>query len=64
MPEARDQPINVTAEDGEIILEAAGFIVSLTPEAAEETSERIYQCAALARGQRRVGEKHPNETLG
>jgi hypothetical protein len=51
----------VLAEGGEVIIEAGGFILSLTPEAAEETSERLYECTALARGQRRLGQMAPQE---
>ena len=55
----RTEPFGVSAEGGEVIMEAGGFILSLTPEAAEETSDRLYECAAKARGQRLMGQEGP-----
>jgi hypothetical protein len=54
-----DQPIEIVAEGGEVIIDGHGIALSLTPEAAEETSNRLYDCTAKARGQRRYGDKGP-----
>lgn len=51
-----DQPSRVKAEDGAVCMDGPGELdVSLTPEAAEETSERLTSEAVKARGQRRLG---------
>jgi hypothetical protein len=50
-----EEPSKVTAEDGSV--EVAGpdnVDVAMTPEAAEETSERLTSEAVRARGQRRL----------
>jgi hypothetical protein len=48
-----DQPFEVAAEEGEVIIESkVGVSLSMTPEAAEETSNRLYDRTAEARGQR------------
>jgi len=54
MPERKpsDKPMKVDAEEGEVIIDGPHHVVSLTPEAAEESSNRLYQCTAKARGQR------------
>jgi hypothetical protein len=46
----------VAAEDGAVSLDGPdGVDVSMTPEAAEETSDRLIGEAVKARGQRRLG---------
>ena len=45
-------PSEVTAEDGQVIVDGPdGVAVSMTPEAAAETSHRLLLGAAKARGQ-------------
>jgi hypothetical protein len=47
-----DQAIEVIAEEREVIIEGPPHMVtSMTPEAAEESSNRLYECCAKARGQ-------------
>jgi hypothetical protein len=47
-----DLPIEVAAEDGQVILDGLdGLAISLTPQAAAETSDRLHQVAAEARTQ-------------
>lgn len=47
-----ETPSEVTAEDGEVIVDGPdGVAVSMTPEAAAETSHRLLHAAAQARGQ-------------
>lgn len=51
-----DQPSDVTAEEGVVEVEGPDHVdVTMTPEAAEETSERLTMEAVRARGQRRLG---------
>jgi hypothetical protein len=48
-----DEPSEVDAEDGHVIVDGPdGVAVLLTPEAAEETSERLLWGAAKAQGQK------------
>lgn len=48
-----ETPGEVDAEQGEVIVDGPdGVAYSLTPEAAEEVSERLKRAAAKARGQR------------
>lgn len=48
-----DEPTNVDAEDGTVVLDGPdGVAVLMTPEAAEETSERLLWGAAKAQGQK------------
>jgi hypothetical protein len=52
MTKPHDLPIEVAAENGEVILDGLdGLAISLTPQAAAETSDRLHQLAAEARGQ-------------
>jgi hypothetical protein len=56
--ENRDQLYNeatkVSAKDGEVILDGPdGVDVKLTPEAANETSDRLLEGASEAAGQRK-----------
>ena len=48
-----DEPSEVAAEGGEVVVDGPdGVAVSLTPEAAVETSDRLLDRAAQAAGQR------------
>ena len=50
-----DKPSNVSAVDGAVALEGPDAVdVAMTPEAAEETSDRLADEAIKARGQRRL----------
>ena len=52
-----DTPSEVDAEEGEVLVDGPdGIAVSLTPEAASETSHRLLHGAAKARGQQLVQE--------
>lgn len=47
-----DEPSEVTAEDGAVAVKGPGTVnVKLTPEAAEETSNRMLEGSMKARGQ-------------
>jgi hypothetical protein len=51
-----DSPSGVTATDGVVCVKGPDAVdVKLTPEAAEETSDRLVDGAVIARGQRRLG---------
>jgi hypothetical protein len=53
-----DQPSEVSAEQGEVMVDGPnGVAVSLTPDAAEETSRRLMFGAGEARGQREQATK-------
>ena len=48
-----DTPSDVEAEKGEVMIDGPdGVSVSLTPEAAAETSDRLLKGASQAQGQR------------
>jgi hypothetical protein len=48
-----DTPSEVSAEEGEVIVEGPdGVAVSLTPDAALETSHRLLESGLAAEGQR------------
>ena len=50
--EIHDQPSNVTAAEGVVSVEGPdGVDVRLTPEAADETSDRLLHGALQAKGQ-------------
>ena len=52
--EIREEPIEVLADDGNVALTGPdGTVVVLSPEAAEETSDRLWKWAMYARHQRR-----------
>jgi hypothetical protein len=60
MPDAivYDEASSVDAEDGAVILSGPGEVtVSLTPDAAEETADRLNENAMKARGQRYFKER-------
>jgi hypothetical protein len=47
-----DEPSKVNAEEGEVLVDGPdGVAVSLTPDAAVETSDRLLEGAMTARGQ-------------
>ena len=46
------EPSKVTAEEGDVLVEGPdGVDIGLTPEAAEETSNRLLEGSMKARGQ-------------
>lgn len=48
-----EEPSQVTAQDGAVKLDGPDAVdVTMTPEAAEETAERMVDQAVMARGQR------------
>ena len=50
-----DQASEVSASEGVVIVDGPDAVaVSLTPEAAETTGERLMDGAVVARGQRRL----------
>jgi hypothetical protein len=52
---AYDEPSRVSAADGVVEVDGPDAVdVAMTPEAAEETSERLSNEAVRARGQRRL----------
>ena len=53
MAEVHNEASDVTAEEGVVLVEGpGGIVVSLTPEAAADTSDRLLAGAAQAAGQR------------
>ena len=49
------QPSSVTARDGKVLVDGPDAVdVALTPEAAEETSNRLLEGSMKARGQRHL----------
>jgi len=56
-----DQPSEVAAEEGQVVVDGPdGVAVSLTPEAAAETSDRLLDRAAEAAGQRFMKKSEPS----
>lgn len=52
-----DEPSQVKAEDGRVLVDGPDAVdVALTPEAAEETSNRLLDAAIDATGQTRLGQ--------
>ena len=50
-----EQPSAVAAENGDVLVKGPDAVdVGLTPEAAEETSNRLLEGSMKARGQRRL----------
>ncbi len=50
-----EDPSDVTAVDGAVALDGPDDVdIAMTPEAAEETSDRLEKEAVRARGQRRL----------
>ena len=63
-PKPHDRPSRVVAEDGEVLIDGPnGIALSLTPEAAEETSQRLLDGAARAIGQK-VAEQRRTRARG
>jgi hypothetical protein len=61
---AYDSPSEVVAEKGEVLVDGPnGVAVSLTPEAALETSDRLLQGGVMARGQQ-IAEEQRRKPLG
>lgn len=53
--ELYDEPTDVTAKDGEVVLKGPdGVDVRMTPDAADETAGRLMEGAAKAAGQERL----------
>ena len=53
-----DEPSEVEAEDGKVIVDGPDAVaVTLTPDAASETSDRLLLGAAKAQGQRIAAER-------
>lgn len=62
--DALDDPSEVAAEEGEVIVEGPdGVAVSLTPNAAEETARRLMRAADEARHQLNPVEPRPEPPL-
>jgi hypothetical protein len=60
-----DTPSEVSAEEGEVIVDGPdGVAVSLTPDAAIETSERLRHGGKAARDQQATGEKRRKDAPG
>lgn len=58
MADVYDQATNVAAEDGAVVLDGPdGVAVSMTPHAAEETSDRLLKGALEAHGQSVIKKK-------
>ena len=58
--EIYDEPSIVTAEDGAVAVTGPGKVkVRLTPDAAEETSNRILEGSMKARGQVYFSRRRP-----
>lgn len=50
-----EQPSSVTAQDGDVLVTGPDHVdVGLSPEAAEETSDRLLEGSMKARGQRHL----------
>ena len=50
-----NEPSSIKADDGEVTVKGPDEVdVKLTPEAAEETSDRLLEGALIARGKRRM----------
>ena len=55
-----DQPSDITAEDGSVTVKGPDAVdVKLTPEAAEETSNRMLEGSMKARGQAYFSRRRP-----
>ena len=61
-PELFDEATTVSAKNGEVILDGPdGVDVKLTPEAARETSTRLWDGAAKAKGQMDARRRRKNK---
>ena len=57
-----DEATEVKAVDGQVELDGPdGVDVALTPEAAEETADRMIRASAEAAGQRRLNRRRTGE---
>ena len=60
--EIYEDPSDVEAEDGVVNVTGPDAVdVRMTPEAAEETSDRLFDGALKARGQRYFSDDEPDE---
>lgn len=60
--QVHDKPAEVSAEAGEVLVEGPGGITySFTPEAADETSQRLLHGAVEAHGQRLLRKDNPSD---
>jgi hypothetical protein len=58
-PEVYNEATKVSAKDGDVALDGPdGVDVLMTPEAAEETADRLFRASARAAGQRVLRPKH------
>jgi hypothetical protein len=58
MAQVHDRPSEVAAEEGTVVVDGPdGVAVTLTPEAAADTSDRLLEAAAMAAGQRQAEQK-------
>lgn len=56
--EVYDEPSAVKADEGQVAVKGPDQVdVKLTPEAAEETSDRLLEGAMVARGKRRMAKR-------
>ncbi|HEX8839340.1 MAG TPA: hypothetical protein VF750_02590 [Sphingomicrobium sp.] len=63
-PIVYDEASDVKAVDGSVDVDGPDAVdVTLTPEAAEETSERLMDASVKARGQRRL-KRYPHRPEG
>jgi hypothetical protein len=59
-----DEPCKVTAQGGEVHLDGPdGVNVSLTPDAAIETSDRLLEAGMTAQGRRVIAERRKPDHL-
>jgi hypothetical protein len=64
MSKASDTASKTSAEAGEVLVEGPeGVIFSLTPEAAADTSDRLFHSSTEAAGQRVEAERIAEEKL-
>jgi hypothetical protein len=58
--ETYDEPSKVAAEEGAVVVDGPdGVAITLTPEAAIETSQRLLEGGLTAQGQRLQRERDP-----
>lgn len=58
------KPGVVTAEDGQVMLDGPdGVAVTMTPEAALETAERLFEGALMGKGQEVAARRKPTDGL-
>lgn len=60
--EPHDEPSSVSADEGEVVVDGPdGVAVSLTPDAAVETSHRLLDAGLIAAGQKRLARGEERE---